>query len=134
MDHRRFLAHPEAHRPFTGGDLFARIGGRAAIDKLVDGLLRCDAQDIARFDGLSHHPARTGRIDAETIGDFADADLLAGTLGHLFEGVDDGTTANGDPLPELVHVGPRSGPRSVARGSPRDASSWRNALLRHGGG
>jgi hypothetical protein len=38
MDHRRFLAHPEAHRPFTGGDLFARIGGRAAIDKLVDGL------------------------------------------------------------------------------------------------
>jgi truncated hemoglobin YjbI/ankyrin repeat protein len=38
MDHRRFLAHPEAHRPFAGGDLFARIGGRAAIDTLVDGL------------------------------------------------------------------------------------------------
>jgi truncated hemoglobin YjbI len=38
MDHRRFLAHPKAHRPFTGGNLFARIGGRAAIDKLVDGL------------------------------------------------------------------------------------------------
>jgi hypothetical protein len=38
MDHRRFLAHLEAHRPFTGGDLFARIGGRAAIEKLVDGL------------------------------------------------------------------------------------------------
>jgi hypothetical protein len=36
MDHRRFLAHPEAHRPFAGGDLFARIGGRAAIDTLVD--------------------------------------------------------------------------------------------------
>jgi len=32
------LAHPEAHRPFAGGDLFARIGGRAAIDTLEDGL------------------------------------------------------------------------------------------------
>jgi hypothetical protein len=30
MDHRRFLAHPEEHRPFAGGDLFARIGGRVA--------------------------------------------------------------------------------------------------------
>jgi len=38
MDHRRFLAHPEAHRPFVGTDLFARIGGRAASDALVDGL------------------------------------------------------------------------------------------------
>jgi hypothetical protein len=38
MDHRRFLAHPEAHRPFASGDLFARIGGSAAIDTLVDGL------------------------------------------------------------------------------------------------
>jgi hypothetical protein len=26
------------------------------------------------------------------------------------------------------------GPRPVTRGSPRDASSWRNALLRRGGG
>jgi len=31
------LAHPEAHRPF-GGDLFARIGGRAAVDALIEGL------------------------------------------------------------------------------------------------
>src|ERR1700677_4118211 len=37
-------------------------------------------------------------------------------------------------VPPRLHVGPRSGPRSVTRGSPRDASSWRNALLRHGGG
>jgi truncated hemoglobin YjbI len=35
---RRFLAHPEAHRPFVGGDLFARIGGPAAVGVLVDGL------------------------------------------------------------------------------------------------
>jgi truncated hemoglobin YjbI/ankyrin repeat protein len=38
MEHRRFLAHPEAHRPFVGGDLFARIGGPAAVGVLVDGL------------------------------------------------------------------------------------------------
>jgi truncated hemoglobin YjbI/ankyrin repeat protein len=38
MQHRRFLAHPESHRPFVGGDLFARIGGPAAVGVLVDGL------------------------------------------------------------------------------------------------
>jgi truncated hemoglobin YjbI/ankyrin repeat protein len=38
MEHRRFLAHPEAHHPFAGGDLFVRMGGRAAIAALVDGL------------------------------------------------------------------------------------------------
>jgi truncated hemoglobin YjbI/ankyrin repeat protein len=38
MDHRRFLAHPEAHRPFVGGDLLRRIGGRTAVAALVDGL------------------------------------------------------------------------------------------------
>jgi len=38
MEHRRFLAHPEAHRPFVGSDLLARIGGPAAVGMLVDGL------------------------------------------------------------------------------------------------
>src|SRR3982074_1623763 len=38
MEHRRFLAHPEAHRPFIGGDVLRRIGGRAAVEVLVDGL------------------------------------------------------------------------------------------------
>jgi truncated hemoglobin YjbI/ankyrin repeat protein len=38
MQHRRFLAHPEAHRPFVGSDLFTRIGGPAAVGVLVDGL------------------------------------------------------------------------------------------------
>jgi len=38
MEHRRFLAHPEAHRPFVGGDLFARIGGPAVVGVLVHGL------------------------------------------------------------------------------------------------
>ncbi len=38
MEHRRFLAHPEAHRRFVGGDIFTRIGGAAAIDALIEGL------------------------------------------------------------------------------------------------
>jgi len=38
MEHRRFLAHPEAHRPFVDGDLSARIGGFTAVGGLVDGL------------------------------------------------------------------------------------------------
>jgi truncated hemoglobin YjbI len=35
MEHRRFLAHPEAHRRFVGRDIFARIGGAAAIEALI---------------------------------------------------------------------------------------------------
>jgi truncated hemoglobin YjbI/ankyrin repeat protein len=38
MEHRRFLAHPEAHHPFVGGDLLRRIGGRTAVAALVDAL------------------------------------------------------------------------------------------------
>ena len=38
MQHRRFLAHPEAHRAFTGSGVFSRIGGGKAVDALVDGL------------------------------------------------------------------------------------------------
>ena len=38
MDHRRFLARPDAHRPFAGGEMLARAGGPAAISALVDGL------------------------------------------------------------------------------------------------
>jgi truncated hemoglobin YjbI len=38
MKHRRFLAHPEAHRPFADGNLHARIGGPAAVGALVDTL------------------------------------------------------------------------------------------------
>src|SRR5207253_6436533 len=29
---------PDAHRPFAGGDLFARVGGRAAVEALIEGL------------------------------------------------------------------------------------------------
>jgi hypothetical protein len=38
MQHGRFLAHPEAPRPFVRGDLFARIGGRPAVEVSNDGL------------------------------------------------------------------------------------------------
>jgi len=38
MEHRRFLAHAEAHRPFVGSDLFARIGGATVVGVLVDTL------------------------------------------------------------------------------------------------
>jgi len=38
MEHRRFLAHPEAHHPFAGGSLLGRVGGDAAIAALIDGL------------------------------------------------------------------------------------------------
>jgi truncated hemoglobin YjbI/ankyrin repeat protein len=38
MEHRRFLTHAEAHRPFVGSDFFTRIGGRPTIEALIDGL------------------------------------------------------------------------------------------------
>ncbi len=36
LQHRRLLAHPPGFRPFRGTDLFERIGGQPAIDRLVD--------------------------------------------------------------------------------------------------
>jgi truncated hemoglobin YjbI len=47
MEHRRFLAHPEAHRPFVDGDLLQRAGGRAAVEALVDGLYDSIETDAA---------------------------------------------------------------------------------------
>ena len=38
MEHRQFLASPEAHGPFVGGDLLRCIGGDAAVEALIDGL------------------------------------------------------------------------------------------------
>lgn len=38
MEHRRLLDHPEAHRPHSSGALLRRIGGRTAVEALVDGL------------------------------------------------------------------------------------------------
>jgi truncated hemoglobin YjbI/ankyrin repeat protein len=47
MDHRRFLARPDAHRPFAGGDVLARVGGRAAVEALIDGLYNRIETDAA---------------------------------------------------------------------------------------
>jgi truncated hemoglobin YjbI len=38
LDHRRFLADPDAHRSFADRDVFARAGGHAAVGTLIDGL------------------------------------------------------------------------------------------------
>ena len=49
MEHRRFLAHPEAYHPFAGGNLLERIGGDAAIAVLIDGLYeRIEADPLLR--------------------------------------------------------------------------------------
>jgi truncated hemoglobin YjbI len=36
LEHRRLLNHPPEFRPFRGTDLFERIGGQTATDRLVD--------------------------------------------------------------------------------------------------
>jgi truncated hemoglobin YjbI/ankyrin repeat protein len=36
IQHRRLLDHPPGFRPFRGTDLFERIGGQPAVDRLVD--------------------------------------------------------------------------------------------------
>jgi truncated hemoglobin YjbI len=38
VEHRRFLAQREASQPFASSDVFTRIGGRATVDALIDGL------------------------------------------------------------------------------------------------
>jgi truncated hemoglobin YjbI len=47
MEHRRLLGHPEAHRPFAGSDLLARIGGPAVVGLLVDELYNRIENDAA---------------------------------------------------------------------------------------
>jgi hypothetical protein len=49
MEHRRFLAHPQAHHPFVGSDLLMRIGGCAAVETLIDRLYdRIDTDAVLR--------------------------------------------------------------------------------------
>jgi len=38
LDHRRMLADPDGHRPFADREMFARVGGPAAVAALIDGL------------------------------------------------------------------------------------------------
>ena len=72
MEHRRFLAHPETHRRFVGGEMFERIGGAAAIDTLIDGLydrIETDAALRPLFSrDLKHGRAAQKRFFAEWLG------------------------------------------------------------------
>jgi hypothetical protein len=36
LAHRYLLGQPLDYRPFAGSDLFARVGGQATVDRLVD--------------------------------------------------------------------------------------------------
>jgi truncated hemoglobin YjbI/ankyrin repeat protein len=45
IEHRSLLDHPPGFRPFRGTDLFERIGGQPAIDRLVDLLYEGIADD-----------------------------------------------------------------------------------------
>jgi truncated hemoglobin YjbI/ankyrin repeat protein len=72
MEHRRFLAHPEAYRAFIGGDVLRRIGGSTAIEALIDGLYDRIETDAALrpFFGrnLANERAAQKRFFAEWLG------------------------------------------------------------------
>src|SRR6266436_4797080 len=46
MEHRRFLANADVHRPFVGGDLLRRIGGRTAVEALINRLYDSIETDV----------------------------------------------------------------------------------------
>ncbi|HEY3595599.1 MAG TPA: ankyrin repeat domain-containing protein [Polyangiaceae bacterium] len=49
LAHRRFLDEPKRFRPFLGSDVHAAIGGRAAVERLVDDLYdRIEADAVLR--------------------------------------------------------------------------------------
>jgi truncated hemoglobin YjbI len=72
MEHRRLLAHPEAHHPFAGSDLPLRIGGHAALETLIGRLYdRIGADAVLRpFFGrdLTNEREAQTRFFAEWIG------------------------------------------------------------------
>ena len=67
MDHRRFLARPDAHHPFAGGDVLARVGGRAAVEALIDGLYNRIETDAAD----AHFTRTPLKLDAKAWTDLA---------------------------------------------------------------
>jgi hypothetical protein len=80
MEHRRFLTHSAAVRAVADRDLFARIGGRATIDALIDGLYdRIEADPVLRPMFGRHlsgeRPARPTRPTFEPCGHTSNANL-----------------------------------------------------------
>src|SRR5262249_55676406 len=69
-EHRRFLAHPEAHRPFAG--LLQRIGGGATVEALIDGLYdRIETEPVLRplfGRDVTHEREAQKRFFAEWLG------------------------------------------------------------------
>jgi len=87
MEHRRFLAHPEAHHPFAGGNLLGRIGGHATIAALIDGLYdRIETDPLLRplfGRDLANERAAQQRFFAEWLGgDTAYSDRAHLPLAH----------------------------------------------------
>jgi truncated hemoglobin YjbI len=60
LEHRSLLDHPPGFRPFQGTDLFERIGGQPAIDRLVD-LLYEGFEDDAQLRPLFPRDLADGR-------------------------------------------------------------------------
>jgi hemoglobin len=90
MEHRRFLAHPEAHHPFAGGGLLGRIGGDAAVAALIDGLYdRIETDRVLRplfGRDLANERAAQKRFFAEWLGgDTAYSDRAHLPLAHRHE-------------------------------------------------
>ena len=87
MEHRRFLAHPEAHHPFASGNLLGRIEGDAAIAALIDSLYdRIETDPLLRplfSRDLSNERAAQKRFFAEWLGgDTAYSDRAHLPLAH----------------------------------------------------
>ncbi|TMQ08220.1 MAG: hypothetical protein E6J90_41135 [Deltaproteobacteria bacterium] len=72
LDHRRFLADPDAHRPFANGEMFARVGGHSAVGALIDGLyvrIEADAELRPLFGrDLANERAAQTRFFSEWLG------------------------------------------------------------------
>jgi truncated hemoglobin YjbI/ankyrin repeat protein len=73
LDHRRFLAQPEAHHPFVGIDMLRRIGGPAAVEILIGRLyerIETDAMLRPLFNrDLSRERMAQMRFFTEWLGD-----------------------------------------------------------------
>ena len=82
MEHRRFLAHPEAHRPFGAGDPRTRIG-TMAVDALVDGLYERIAADAALRPLFSRDLANEREAQRRFFAEWLGGDTVYSDRAHL---------------------------------------------------